>query len=192
MNSILRAEKLTRILPSEVPVTLVQDIDLAIGQSEFVAIMGPSGSGKSSLLYLLGLLDSPTSGKLWLEDEETSRFSDSQLAQIRLQRIGFVFQFHFLLAEFSSLENVMLPMRKLGRRSAAHGHHAKRDCTPGGGKDYSFHAHSAALCPGCGSPRRGAYRTPGRTRLTVSPQLGPRTEKRVSLPACWGSCSGLH
>ncbi|WP_321406080.1 ABC transporter ATP-binding protein [Tolumonas auensis] len=114
MNSILRAEKLTRILPGEVPVTLVQDIDLEIGQSEFVAIMGPSGSGKSSLLYLLGLLDSPTSGKLWLEDEETSRFSDSQLARIRLQRIGFVFQFHFLLAEFSSLENVMLPMRKLG------------------------------------------------------------------------------
>ena len=117
MNSILRTEKLTRILPGEVPVTLVQDIDLEIGQSEFVAIMGPSGSGKSSLLYLLGLLDSPTSGKLWLEDAETSQFSDSQLARIRLQRIGFVFQFHFLLAEFSSLENVMLPMRKLGQLS---------------------------------------------------------------------------
>ncbi len=114
MNSILRTEKLTRVLPGEVPVTLVQDIDLTIGNSEFVAIMGPSGSGKSSLLYLLGLLDSPTSGKLWLEDEETSLFNDSQLAQVRLQRIGFVFQFHFLLAEFSSLENVMLPMRKLG------------------------------------------------------------------------------
>ena len=78
MNSILRTEKLTRVLPGEVPVTLVQDIDLTIGNSEFVAIMGPSGSGKSSLLYLLGLLDSPTSGKLWLEDEETSLFNDSQ------------------------------------------------------------------------------------------------------------------
>lgn len=114
MKNVLRTEKLTRILPNEIPVTLVQDIDITIGQSEFVAIMGPSGSGKSSLLYLLGLLDSPTSGKLWLDEEETSQFSDNRLAQIRLQRIGFVFQFHFLLAEFSSLENVMLPMRKLG------------------------------------------------------------------------------
>ena len=117
MTNVLRTEKLTRILPNEIPVTLVQDIDITIGQSEFVAIMGPSGSGKSSLLYLLGLLDSPTSGKLWLDEEETSQFSDNQLARIRLQRIGFVFQFHFLLAEFSSLENVMLPMRKLGQLS---------------------------------------------------------------------------
>ncbi len=117
MKNVLRTEKLTRILPNEIPVTLVQDIDITIGQSEFVAIMGPSGSGKSSLLYLLGLLDSPTSGKLWLDEEETSQFSDNQLARIRLQRIGFVFQFHFLLAEFSSLENVMLPMRKLGQLS---------------------------------------------------------------------------
>ena len=117
MKNVLRTEKLTRILPNEIPVTLVQDIDITIGQSEFVAIMGPSGSGKSSLLYLLGLLDSPTSGKLWLDEEETSQFSDNQLARIRLQRIGFVFQFHFLLAEFSSLENVMLPMRKQGQLS---------------------------------------------------------------------------
>ena len=117
MKNVLRTEKLTRTLPNEIPVTLVQDIDITIGQSEFVAIMGPSGSGKSSLLYLLGLLDSPTSGKLWLDEEETSQFSDNQLARIRLQRIGFVFQFHFLLAEFSSLENVMLPMRKLGQLS---------------------------------------------------------------------------
>lgn len=119
MKNVLRTEKLTRILPGEVPVTLVQEIDLEIRASEFVAIMGPSGSGKSSLLYLLGLLDSPTAGKLWLEDAETSRFSDHQLARIRLQRIGFVFQFHFLLAEFSALENVMLPMRKLGLLSEA-------------------------------------------------------------------------
>jgi lipoprotein-releasing system ATP-binding protein len=117
MKSILRTEKVTRILPADVPATLVQDIDLEIGQSEFVAIMGPSGSGKSSLLYLLGLLDSPTSGQLWLDDKETSQFNEQQLAQIRLQSVGFVFQFHFLLAEFSSLENIMLPMRKLGKLS---------------------------------------------------------------------------
>jgi len=106
--------KLTRILPGDVPVTLVHDVDLQIGTGEFVAITGPSGSGKSSLLYLLGLLDRPTSGSLWLEGKETSTYDDDQLADIRLARLGYVFQSNFLLPEFSALENVMLPVRRLG------------------------------------------------------------------------------
>jgi lipoprotein-releasing system ATP-binding protein len=114
----IRIEKLEKIYRIGAErVHALRGVDLTIERNEFVAIMGPSGSGKSSLLYLLGLLDSPTSGKLWLDEKETSQFSDNQLARIRLQRIGFVFQFHFLLAEFSSLENVMLPMRKLGQLS---------------------------------------------------------------------------
>jgi lipoprotein-releasing system ATP-binding protein len=96
---------------------LVQDISLEIDHGEFVAIMGPSGSGKSSLLYLLGLLDIPTSGRLWLDGQETSGFDEDTLADIRLSKLGFVFQFHFLLAEFTALDNVMLPMRKLGRNT---------------------------------------------------------------------------
>jgi lipoprotein-releasing system ATP-binding protein len=116
MTPILAAEKLGRVLPGEVPVMLVQDVTLEIGRGEFVAIMGPSGSGKSSLLYLLGLLDTPTSGRVWLEGRDTSAFGEDELAATRLARLGFVFQFHFLLAEFTVLDNVLLPMRRLGAR----------------------------------------------------------------------------
>ncbi len=114
MSAILRTEGLTRVLPASVPVTLVEDIDLEIEHGEFVAIMGPSGSGKSSLLYLLGLLDMPTSGKIWLNGANTEGLGEDELANIRLRQLGFVFQFHFLLAEFSALDNVLLPVRKLG------------------------------------------------------------------------------
>lgn len=118
MNTpLLEAHKVTRILPGPVPVTLVQDIDLSIDQGEFVAITGPSGSGKSSLLYLLGLLDMPSAGAVYLEGRDTSTLSGGELARLRLEKLGFVFQFHFLLPEFTVQENVMIPMRKLGERS---------------------------------------------------------------------------
>lgn len=116
MSSVLRAEHLLRRLQGDVPVTLVNDVSLDIQRGEFICIMGPSGSGKSSLLYLLGMLDRPDGGQLWLEGEDLSRHDEEQLAALRLAKLGFVFQFHFLLAEFSVLQNVMLPMQRLGRR----------------------------------------------------------------------------
>ena len=115
MTTILAAERLGRVLAGEVPVTLVRDIDLEVGRGEFLAIMGPSGSGKSSLLYLLGLLDTPTSGRILLDGQDTSGYGEDQLAATRLRKLGFVFQFHFLLAEFTVLDNVLLPMRRLGK-----------------------------------------------------------------------------
>jgi lipoprotein-releasing system ATP-binding protein len=116
---LIEARSLTRILPGVVPTVLVRDVDLAIGNTAFVAITGPSGSGKSSLLYLLGLLDVPTEGEVFVDGRPTSAMEEPERARIRLSTLGFVFQFHFLLPEFSALQNVMLPMRALATLSDA-------------------------------------------------------------------------
>ncbi|MCG5487365.1 MAG: ABC transporter ATP-binding protein [Sinorhizobium meliloti] len=115
MSPLIEARGLTRILHETVPVTLVKDIDLIIDEGEFVAVTGPSGSGKSSLLYLLGLLDQPTQGMLRVRGRDTEPMSEKERAETRLATMGFVFQFHFLLPEFTARENVEIPMRKLAR-----------------------------------------------------------------------------
>ena len=117
MPPLIEAEGLTRILPAAVPVTLVDGVDLAVRAGEFVALTGPSGSGKSSLLYLLGLLDRPTAGRLLIEGRDAEAMDEGERADLRLSGIGFVFQFHFLLPEFTVHENVALPMERLGRLS---------------------------------------------------------------------------
>src|SRR5210317_739873 len=104
---LIEAEHVTRILPGAVPVTLVRDIDLSISGGELVSITGPSGSGKSSLLYVLGLLDTPTEGRVLFKGEDTATLDAEARAKLRLEFLGFVFQFHFLLAEFTILENAM-------------------------------------------------------------------------------------
>ena len=114
---LIETRKVTRILPGIVPTTLVHDIDLSIRDNEFVAITGPSGSGKSSLLYLLGLLDLPTTGEVLIRGRATAHMNEEERAFTRLTLLGFVFQFHFLLPEFTVLDNVMLPMRALARLS---------------------------------------------------------------------------
>ena len=111
-SPLLVAEGVTRRLPEGV--TLVTDISLTINGGEFVAITGPSGSGKSSLLYLLGLLDRPSAGRVLLEGRDTAAMAPPDLAALRLARLGFVFQFHFLLQEFSALDNVLIPIRRRG------------------------------------------------------------------------------
>ena len=115
--ALIEARHVTRILPGTVPVTLVRDISVTIDAGEFIAITGPSGSGKSSLLYLLGLLDLPTSGDVLLRGRSTTAMHEEERTRARLAFLGFVFQFHFLLPEFSLMENVALPMRALGRLS---------------------------------------------------------------------------
>jgi lipoprotein-releasing system ATP-binding protein len=113
MSALLQAEGVGRRLMAE-NVTLVADVSLTVGAGEFIAITGPSGSGKSSLLYLLGLLDRPTAGRILLEGRDTAKLSPPDLAALRLARLGFVFQFHFLLPEFSALDNVLIPIRRRG------------------------------------------------------------------------------
>ena len=114
---LIEARRVTKVLSGVVPVTLVRDIDLKIIPREFVAITGPSGSGKSSLLYLLGLLDLPTDGDVLIDGRSTTAMTEDERAEVRRARLGFIFQFHFLLPEFSITENVALPMRALGRLS---------------------------------------------------------------------------
>lgn len=115
----IEAEAVTRVLSGAVATTLVEEVNLRIEAGEFVAITGPSGSGKSSLLYLLGLLDRPTSGRIILEGRDVATLDRDGAAAFRLARLGFVFQFHFLLPEFSVAENVLIPLRRLGGRSPA-------------------------------------------------------------------------
>lgn len=115
MTALMSARGLSRELPGDPPVLLVRGLDLDIMPGKFVAVVGPSGCGKSSLLYLLGLLDRPTSGSLSFDGQDTIPLSGDERAQLRLARFGFVFQFHFLLPEFTALENVMLPMRRLAK-----------------------------------------------------------------------------
>ena len=103
----IRAEKLTRIYRQDsIEVTALKDVDLDIAVGEFIALVGPSGSGKSTLLNLLGGLDHPTSGRLWVEDRELGTMSARALADMRLRRIGFVFQEYNLIPVLSAIENV--------------------------------------------------------------------------------------
>ena len=115
--ALIEARGVTKVLGGIVPVTLVQDISLAILPREFIAITGPAGSGKSSLLYLLGLLDLPTTGEVLIDGQSTAVMTEDERAEVRLTRLGFVVQFHFLRPEVSITENVALPMRALGRLS---------------------------------------------------------------------------
>jgi len=113
----LQSIGLVRRIEGAVSHTLVNGIDLSVNKGEFLAITGPSGSGKSSLLYLLGLLDAPSAGEVVICGQPTSKLSENDRANVRLTKCGFVFQFHFLLPEFTSLENVLLPMRAAGQMS---------------------------------------------------------------------------
>ncbi len=110
-KTIIKVTDVTKIYGTgDVQVRALDGVDLEIIENEFVAIMGPSGSGKSTLMNILGCLDRPTSGQYFLADEDVSSLNKTQLAIIRNQHIGFVFQSYNLLANTTALENVMLPL----------------------------------------------------------------------------------
>jgi lipoprotein-releasing system ATP-binding protein len=120
-ETILRLEGIRRELElsRDVRQTIIPNLSLDIFAGEFVAITGPSGSGKSTLLYIMGGLDKPTFGKVWLDGQEITGVDETEMTIIRNQKIGFIYQFHFLLPEFSALDNVMMPMlirRKYGKK----------------------------------------------------------------------------
>jgi putative ABC transport system ATP-binding protein len=111
MSTIIRMEGITKNYHlGEVEVPVLKHIDLSIEEGEYVSIMGTSGSGKSTLMNIIGCLDRPTKGRYFLEGRNLNTLNDDELAYIRNQRIGFVFQQFNLLSRSSALENVMLPM----------------------------------------------------------------------------------
>jgi lipoprotein-releasing system ATP-binding protein len=120
MNSetCLSCEGIERYLGEEEErVHALRGVSLDIESASVHAVVGPSGCGKSSLLYILGLLDLPDGGRVSIESEPVSQLNDDELARRRNKFIGFIFQFHFLMEDFTAQENVMIPMRKLGQLS---------------------------------------------------------------------------
>jgi lipoprotein-releasing system ATP-binding protein len=111
MKPLIRLSGIKKTVGSE---QILKGIDLEIYEGEFVSIIGASGSGKSSLLYILGLLDKPTEGEVFFEDEKIDYSNDKRLSYLRNSKIGFVFQFHYLVQELSLLDNVILPAIKKG------------------------------------------------------------------------------
>lgn len=117
-NFALRCDNLHRYLgQDDARVHVLKGVSFEARRGQVYAIVGPSGCGKSTLLYLLGLLDQPDGGEIEINGSKMSNTDDLARTAARGEHIGFVFQFHFLMLEFTALENVMMPMRKLGRLS---------------------------------------------------------------------------
>ncbi|AXP82256.1 Lipoprotein-releasing system ATP-binding protein LolD [Mariniflexile rhizosphaerae] len=117
MARILEAKHINKYFRKPVEFQVLKDISFEIEAGEFVSIMGKSGCGKSTLLYILSTMDTDYEGELYLNSELITGQNRDKLSYIRNKHIGFVFQFHYLLAEFSVLENVMLPAKKLAEKT---------------------------------------------------------------------------
>jgi lipoprotein-releasing system ATP-binding protein len=118
-ETILRLENIRKELglSKAIRQTIIPNLSLEVNAGDFLAITGPSGSGKSTLLYLMGGLDKPTAGKVWLDGDEITEKNETEMNRIRNEKIGFIYQFHFLLPEFNAVENVSMPMMINGRRT---------------------------------------------------------------------------
>ena len=116
---VLQTKGLTKYFYDPIKFQVLKQIDMSINHGEFVSIVGKSGCGKSTLLYLLSTMDTDYEGQILVNDQLVTGKTDKELAVIRNEKIGFVFQFHYLLSEYNVLKNVMLPGMKLGRLSNA-------------------------------------------------------------------------
>jgi lipoprotein-releasing system ATP-binding protein len=117
MKNVLEARELVKTYRGGdgAPITVLAGVDLTLSRGEMIAIVGASGAGKSSLLHVLGALDTPSRGYVVIDGEPAQGRTDEALAALRNRKVGFVFQFHHLLREFSALENVMMPLRIAGQ-----------------------------------------------------------------------------
>jgi lipoprotein-releasing system ATP-binding protein len=117
MEKILEAKNINKFFHDPVRIQVLQDLSFSINKGEFVALTGKSGCGKSTLLYVLSTMDTDYEGTLLIDGEEMPKKNEGFLAKIRNEKIGFVFQFHYLINEFNVLENVMMPGLKLAKYS---------------------------------------------------------------------------
>ena len=124
---IIETRNLNKFFHDPVEFQALKNIDLSVPQGQFAAIIGASGSGKSTLLYVLTTLDTDYKGQIFFQGEELNKLSKNRQAEIRNEKIGFVFQFHYLLPEFTVLENVSLPALKLGKYSEEEVHERALD-----------------------------------------------------------------
>lgn len=116
-NSILKTESINKFFHDPTEFQVLKNIHFEVQKGEFLSMIGKSGSGKSTLLYILSTMDTDYKGNLYIDNQLTTGLTKDQLAELRNEKIGFVFQFHYLLAEFSCLRNVMIPALKLGKLS---------------------------------------------------------------------------
>ncbi len=116
---ILQAKQITKFFHEPETVQVLKEVDISVEQGEFLSIVGKSGCGKSTLLYILSTMDTDYEGTLNIKGQKLNGWSQNQLARFRNENLGFVFQFHFLLPEFTALRNVMMPALKLGKYSYA-------------------------------------------------------------------------
>lgn len=117
MSTILKTEGVDKYFYDPIEFQVLKNISFEVQKGEFLTMIGKSGSGKSTLLYILSTMDTEYKGKLHIDNELVTGLTKDQLAKVRNEKIGFVFQFHYLLAEFSCLKNVMIPALKLGKLS---------------------------------------------------------------------------
>jgi lipoprotein-releasing system ATP-binding protein len=115
-SPIIELKSLTKIYKNGMEFRALDNANLKIKKGEFVAIVGPSGSGKSTLMHLIGLLDTPSSGTLLIDKNNVTNMSDKERSEIRNRMLGFVFQYHHLLPDFTALENVMMPLLIAGKK----------------------------------------------------------------------------
>jgi len=108
-DTLVFLDSINKIYGKEIQTHVLFDVSLEIPRGQFLALIGPSGSGKSTLLNILGALDRPSSGFIHINNQDLNQLNDNQLADFRNRSMGFVFQFHYLLPEFTTIENVLLP-----------------------------------------------------------------------------------
>lgn len=111
MDNIITLNNINKIYGNTFKTQVLHDINLSFEKGSFNSIIGASGSGKSTLLNLIGTLDTPTSGEIYIDSKRTDNLSKNELAKLRNETIGFIFQFHYLLPEFTALENVLMPYK---------------------------------------------------------------------------------